>query len=95
MEDLEDGKLPSDSIMENHERILGKKALKDKTYEDIVNKGETTYPSIITTPEDTWVILYTSGTTGRPKGVINLTVHILHFSSLMKLNSPLLPKIMD
>jgi len=41
-----------------------------KFYEDIVNMGDSTYPSIKTSPEDTWVILYTSGTTGRPKGVI-------------------------
>jgi len=41
-----------------------------KFYEDIIEIGESTYPSIKTTPEDTWVILYTSGTTGRPKGVI-------------------------
>jgi acyl-CoA synthetase (AMP-forming)/AMP-acid ligase II len=41
-----------------------------KFYEDIVNLGENTYPQIKTNPDDTWVILYTSGTTGRPKGVI-------------------------
>ena len=41
-----------------------------KFYEDIIKIGENTYPSIRVNPEDTWVILYTSGTTGRPKGVI-------------------------
>lgn len=39
-------------------------------FENIVEMGENIYPSIKTKPEDTWVILYTSGTTGRPKGVI-------------------------
>jgi len=41
-----------------------------KFYEDIVEMGESTYPSIKINPDDTWVILYTSGTTGRPKGVV-------------------------
>ncbi len=39
-------------------------------FEDIVEIGEITYPSVKVNPEDTWVILYTSGTTGKPKGVI-------------------------
>ncbi len=41
-----------------------------KYFEDIVEMGENTYPSTNVNPEDTWVILYTSGTTGKPKGVI-------------------------
>ncbi|KKL68707.1 hypothetical protein LCGC14_2122300, partial [marine sediment metagenome] len=41
-----------------------------KLYEDLIKIGENAYPSIRVNPEDTWVILYTSGTTGRPKGVI-------------------------
>jgi len=41
-----------------------------KFYENIVEMGENTYPSIKINSEDTWVILYTSGTTGKPKGVI-------------------------
>ncbi len=41
-----------------------------KLYENFVKGGENSYPSIKLYPEDTWVILYTSGTTGRPKGVI-------------------------
>lgn len=41
-----------------------------KFYEDLVEIGENKYPSIKVDPEDKWIILYTSGTTGRPKGVI-------------------------
>jgi acyl-CoA synthetase (AMP-forming)/AMP-acid ligase II len=39
-------------------------------YKDIIEEGEAQYPSIQVDPEDTWILLYTSGTTGKPKGVI-------------------------
>ncbi len=57
---------------ENIERVLiaDNPAKGWKFYEDLVEIGENKYPSIKVDPEDKWIILYTSGTTGRPKGVI-------------------------
>lgn len=39
-------------------------------YEDLIAKGADAEPDIAVAPEDTWVILYTSGTTGKPKGAM-------------------------
>ncbi len=38
--------------------------------EDLIKSGSTAEPDVTVIDEDTWVIMYTSGTTGRPKGVV-------------------------
>jgi len=39
-------------------------------YEDLMAQGSPGEPPVIVTPEDDWVIMYTSGATGRPKGAV-------------------------
>ena len=39
-------------------------------YEALISKSHSSEPKVIVTPKDTWCLMYTSGTTGHPKGVI-------------------------
>jgi fatty-acyl-CoA synthase len=39
-------------------------------YEDLVARGADREPGIAVAPSDTWCLMYTSGTTGKPKGAI-------------------------
>ena len=41
-----------------------------RSYEDLVAAGARSEPSIETRPDDPYALLYTSGTTGKPKGAI-------------------------
>src|SRR5271166_1829158 len=41
-----------------------------RSYEDLIAAGAGSEPSIETGPDDPYALLYTSGTTGKPKGVI-------------------------
>lgn len=41
-----------------------------RDYEALLAKGSPSEPGVDVAPEDTWTILYTSGTTGRPKGAM-------------------------
>jgi fatty-acyl-CoA synthase len=41
-----------------------------RAYEDLVASGSPRAPDVTVRPEDTWTVMYTSGTTGKPKGAV-------------------------
>jgi acyl-CoA synthetase (AMP-forming)/AMP-acid ligase II len=41
-----------------------------RAYEELIARAAPTEPAVEVAPEDTWTLMYTSGTTGHPKGAI-------------------------
>jgi fatty-acyl-CoA synthase len=52
------------------EQKANKNTLRWIGYEHLIEKSNLTEPSVRVLPSDTFALMYTSGTTGRPKGVI-------------------------
>ena len=48
-------------------------------YEDLIAKSSPEEPNVTVTHEDTWVMTYTSGTTGKPKGVVRTHESLIAF----------------
>lgn len=59
-------KIPADNYI-----VIGEETPSGyKNFEDVVSSGADTEPNVKVEGKDTWILLYTSGTTGTPKGVL-------------------------
>jgi long-chain acyl-CoA synthetase len=72
-----------------HRFAIGGDTLLARPFADLMADGEPTPPEINFNEEDTAIILYTSGTTGRPKGAmlthVNIVHSVMHFDTCFEL----------
>ncbi len=58
------------NIEPNRYIVVGKETEGYREYEEFIKGAPESEPEAVVEPKDTWVLLYTSGTTGTPKGVV-------------------------
>ena len=55
---------------QNFVQLGGHPAAGYRGYEDLLSAASDAEPTVVVAPEDIWVLMYTSGTTGKPKGAM-------------------------
>ncbi|NWG04462.1 MAG: AMP-binding protein [Syntrophaceae bacterium] len=60
-------------------------------YEDLISQSSPAVPDLTVLGDDTWTIMYTSGTTGKPKGVVMTHETYQRWFAVMGMNMPVEP----